>query len=218
MLYKINLLLYLTKIIVKYSFFGPRRYLNLFLTIIFRRPKTILEIGVYRGTRSLEMIKIANIFNEKIKYFGFDLFENFYTKKNVLENELSKKPINLDKIKKKLKLSKNIKINLSKGLTKKTLPVFLKKKIKIDFAFIDGGHSITTIKNDWKYVEKLLNKKSAVIFDDYYLNDPNLIKKFGCNFLKKKLSKKYKFSLLPFTDKFLEKKKYKFIKMAKVTF
>lgn len=214
---KIILIFFLIKVICKYFFLGPRRYLNLFLNIIFIKPKIILEIGVYRGTRSLEMIKIANIFNKKIKYFGFDLFEDFYLKKNILNNELSKNPQNIKVIKEKLKFNKDIKIYLNKGFTKKTLPIFLKKKIKIDFAFIDGGHSITTIKNDWKYVKKMMHKKSVTIFDDYYLNDINITKKFGCNFLKKILNKKYNLFLLPFTDKFLKKGKYKFIKMIKIT-
>ena len=64
--------------------------------------------------------------------------------------------------------NENIYIKLIKGDTKQSLKQFKIKKI--DFVFIDGGHSIETIKNDWLNIQKLINKKSVVIFDDYYEN------------------------------------------------
>ena len=77
-----------------------------------------------------------------------------------------------------------------KGNTLETLPKFPKKK-KIDFIFIDGGHSIKTIKNDWNQTKKLMHKNTVVVFDDFYSGDKNLIKKFGCNEIIKSLSNNY---------------------------
>jgi len=67
--------------------------MNLLILIIFYKPKTILEIGVYNGLRAKQMIEAAKIYNNQIIYYGFDLFENFYKEKIVklqsLRNPLS---------------------------------------------------------------------------------------------------------------------------------
>ena len=54
------------------------------------------------------------------------LFEDFFKRKDILKKELSKKPKNINFIKKKINNIGNI--TLYKGYTKKTLPVFIKKK------------------------------------------------------------------------------------------
>ena len=65
----------------------------------------------------------------------------------------------------------------------------------------------------------LLHDKSVVLFDDFYLNNRQLSKKFGCNFIyeNKKFNREYFFKLLPFTDCFGSKKNRKCIKIMKVT-
>ena len=40
-----------------------------------------------------------------------------------------------------------------------------------DFIYIDGGHSLETIRNDWTYSEKLMAPDGTVVFDDYYPNE-----------------------------------------------
>ena len=67
-------------ILLKYSISSTKRYLSLFLLIIKYKPKSILEIGVYRGIRSAEMISVAKIFNKNLSFYGFDLFKKL-TKK-----------------------------------------------------------------------------------------------------------------------------------------
>ena len=89
--------------ILKYFFSNTQRYLNIVYLIFRNKPKSILEIGVYKGTRSLEMIKTSLIFNSKINYYGFDLFEKFYENKSILHDELSKQPYKKSTIKFKLK-------------------------------------------------------------------------------------------------------------------
>ena len=215
---KIKFIIFLFRTLLKYFLKGPRRYLNLFFFIILKKPKTILEIGVYRGDRSIEMIKVSKIFSENINYYGFDLFEDFYEEKNILEKELSKVPDNYEKIKKKIDLVADNK--LFKGYTHNTLPKFVENydNSKIDFIFIDGGHSIETIKNDWINIEKIIHKDSIVIFDDYYLENSDLVQKFGCNFIynKYKSSEDYNVKLLSFSDSFIENNVAKHIKMIKL--
>ena len=162
----------------KYSLSRYSRYKYIYKLIIDYKPKTILEIGVYKGIRSLEIIEIAKIFNKKIQFFGFDLFENISSKK--IKIEYSKRPLSKKKIENKiLEKFNNISLTLIAGNTIKTLKKFSLKKKKIDFIFIDGGHSIKTIRHDWNNVKRLLKKRSIVIFDDYY-HDINISKKYGC--------------------------------------
>ena len=192
---------FFTKVICfcfKYFFFGYKRYAQLLLLVLLKKPKSILEIGVYTGKRSKEMLMAANVFSNNIEFYGFDLFENF--KDKILKEEFSKKPLKKKFI--ESKLAKYGKINLYKGFTYKTLPKFIKRNKKIDFIFIDGGHSIKTINNDWSYVKKVMHKKTIVIFDDYY-NDKKFTKKFGCNKLINSLDKnKYEIKIFSAADSF----------------
>jgi hypothetical protein len=154
------------------------------------------------------MIHLASYFHNTIYYYGFDLFNDI--KKNKINSELSKKPLPKNILQAKLsKLHKNTKINLTQGNTIKTLKNFVKLKKKIDLIFIDGGHSIKTIKSDWENVKKLMTNNTIVIFDDYY-HDNEIIKKFGCNMVIKTLNYKYNFEILPSSDYIeFEKKKIK---------
>ena len=81
------------------------------------------------------MIEAAKIFNNKIKYYGFDLFEEL--KPDILKKELSKIPVKKKYIYKNL--SKIADVKLFKGYTNINLQ---KLKKKVDFVFIDGGHSV----------------------------------------------------------------------------
>ena len=74
----------------KYLFSKYSRYRYIFLEIIKLKPKTILEVGVYKGQRSREMLDLASKLNNKISYYGFDLFEDI--NKGKIKKELSKKP------------------------------------------------------------------------------------------------------------------------------
>ena len=179
---------------ISYFFSEYKRYAQLLLIVFFTKPKSILEIGVYKGKRSKELIEVARIFNDKINYFGFDLFDLFNKKIDI--KELSKLPNAENDIKKKLSKLANVK--LFKGFTYKTLPTFNKK---IDLIFIDGGHSTKTIANDWHYVKKMIHKNTNVIFDDYYSSNKRIIKKFGCNNIISKLSDFYQINILPIKDK-----------------
>tara|TARA_B100000401_G_C52636157_1_gene638451 strand:- start:214 stop:861 length:648 start_codon:yes stop_codon:yes gene_type:complete len=199
--------------IFKYLLSKKKRYSNLLINILIIRPKSILEVGVYNGQRALEMIQAARTFNSKINYYGFDLFEDF--QKKILKKEFSKIPISRKKI--NYKLSNYGTIKLYKGYTEKTLPEFLKKKIFVDFIFIDGGHLIKTIEKDWKYCSKLMGRDSLVIFDDYYLGNKKILSKFGSNKTYKKIKTNiYQKTLLPFVDEFDKKYYLQRIKMFKV--
>ncbi len=204
---------YLTKTVIRIFYYllsNERRYLNLLVLILIYRPKKILEIGVYNGRRSLQMIEAAKIFSQDVYYYGFDLFED--SNKSIIKRESSKKASRMKDIIKLL--SKHTKVFLFKGFTKQTLKRFAKKnKTIIDFAFIDGGHKVETIASDYYYCKKICKKKSIIVFDDFYsLNQPNT-KKFGSNKIFFKLKDRQKIKLLPLEDKYTKNKQKINIKM-----
>tara|TARA_B100001057_G_scaffold23449_1_gene21714 strand:+ start:1880 stop:2527 length:648 start_codon:yes stop_codon:yes gene_type:complete len=184
--------------IIKYLISDTKRYSNILSIIFYCKPKSIAEIGVYRGVRSREMIQAAKIFNKNIEYFGFDLFEMI--NKKIQKKELSKIPYSRKNIQKNL--SKHARVKLFKGYTVKTLDKLKNKKV--DLIFIDGGHRLSTIKNDWIKSKKFQKKNTIIIFDDYYLNNKKIIKNFGCNQVVNKISdKNYLKKFCIFTDKFI---------------
>ena len=61
--------------IFKYLLSDRKRYANLLFIILAHKPKSIVEVGIYRGTRSKEMIKAAKIFNKDIEFYGFDFLK-----------------------------------------------------------------------------------------------------------------------------------------------
>ena len=179
---------------------------SLFLSIISeKKPKHFLEIGVFCGVTSRNICELLNTIHKgDFSYTGFDLFgekidknlneiEPEYIKsqkfsnpfKHIYYNLLLKENLNsIESIKKFLKKFKN-NINLVKGDTNITL-----KKTdlsKIDFAFIDGGHSYETTYNDLTLLySSMKNKSKTIVCDDYidasYITD---VKKAVDDFVKK---------------------------------
>ena len=180
---------------------------NTLLQIILeKKPKHFLEVGVFCGVTSRNVCETLNfIHHGNFSYLGFDLFgeklnknlhevEPEYIKnqkfsnplKHIYYNLLLKENLNsIESIKKFLKkFEKNI--NLVKGDTNKTLK--LEDLNKIDFAFIDGGHSYETTYNDLNILYSSMKGKSkTIICDDYidatYITD---VKKAVDDFVKEK--------------------------------
>tara|TARA_B110000211_G_scaffold82164_1_gene96158 strand:+ start:274 stop:921 length:648 start_codon:yes stop_codon:yes gene_type:complete len=194
---------------------------NLLLSLIAdKKPKHFLEIGVFCGVTSRNVCELLNtIHNRDFTYSGFDLFgekvnqklneiEPEYTKNQKFSNPLKhfyynvvlKENLNsIGSVKKFLnKFKKNI--NLIKGDTNKTLLQY--DLSKIDFAFIDGGHSYETTYNDLSILYSFMkNKGKTILCDDYidasYITD---VKTAVDDFVKKKNLKleviKNKFALI----------------------
>ena len=154
------------------------RYSDLFLCCKSRKPKSIIEIGANNGYSAYNMIVNAGA----SRYVGFDLFEDASDETNAREMN-AKKPAVMSEVLEALEDGTDASILLIKGDTNKTLPEFLKTGEKFDLAFIDGGHSIETIRNDWFYVRQMMNPDGVVIFDDYHHNKEG----FGCNEIVKNL-------------------------------
>ena len=144
------------------------RYDQLLQAVVELQPKSILEIGTWNGHRASQMLRLS----PGATYYGFDLFED--ASEETDEAEKNVKPHHsLAAVKARLE---GYRVHLYKGNTRDTLKDFAEP---IDFAWIDGGHSVETIESDWKNVSRVLVPGAAVFFDDYYTGIDT--EKFGCN-------------------------------------
>ena len=191
---------------------------NLLLKIISeKKPKHFLEVGVFCGVTSRNICELLNTIHKgDFSYTGFDLFGEKIEKdlnevkpeyissqkfsnpfKHIYYNLLLKENLNsIESIENFLKKFKN-NINLIRGDTNKTLKQA--DLSKIDFAFIDGGHSYETTYNDLSMLySSMKNRSKTIVCDDYidasYITE---VKKAVDNFVKEK-----KLSLEVIKDKF----------------
>lgn len=156
-----------------------------------------MEIGTWNGNHAAKMIEKAKKYwlPEEIEYYGFDLFEDI--DEEMIKAEVSKKPPSMNTVKEKLEKT-GAKIILYKGNTLNILPEAIKNIPKMDFIFIDGGHSIKTIQNDWNYSKKLMHDKTVLIFDDYWNMEGS-----GCNRVVDSIDRsEFSVEILQPTDKF----------------
>jgi len=184
------------------------RYNFIFDIIDQSHPSVIIDIGVWNGKRSSEIIS-RSLKYKNVIYYGFDLWEDQTSDEWMSEFTSPKKQSSyqeaLDNIK---SIQGNFLYHLIKGNTRETLKDFYISNL--DFVFIDGGHSLDTIKSDWLNIKKIMNKNTIVIFDDYWHNRNDA----GCKSLVDSLSSdnQYRIDILG-----LDKMKLYDISLAKVT-
>jgi len=210
---------YLLRTRIIYAKSATRRYCLLFDLIRANRIKTIMEIGVYDGRRALEMISTARIHHraKEITYLGFDLFEQMDDE--ILRNQFSKRPDTLDSLKEKIG-NTGARVELFRGFSGKTLPRMITERDlypEPELVFIDGGHAVETIGSDWENVRRLMTRRTIVVFDDYYVDRPDLIEKFGCNKIVDSLGTEFDVEFPDRIDAFERENGLFKIRMAKVT-
>jgi len=166
----------------KLLFNNFNRYERLVKEVSKSKALNIMEIGVFNGAHSDLMIKACLQVNplDRINYYGFDLFEGITEEQ--MRQEVAKRPLLIDEVKDKLsKINQSVKIHLYKGNTNITLPECTGKLPKMDFIFIDGGHSYETVRSDWLNSQKLMHKATVVIFDDYVNDKAISVENWGVN-------------------------------------
>ena len=133
----------------------------------------IMEIGTNNGINALAMIQQAakKVTGDMINYYGFDLFEELNQEK--IDREFSfDSSGKAEEVKRLIEAETKATAYIHKGDTNKTLPEYIKMLPMMDFIYIDGGHSIDTIENDWKYCEEVFGYDGVVFFDDYFPEMP----------------------------------------------
>ena len=167
---------------------------NIYLErISFHKPKNFLEIGVFCGVTARNTCDFLNHINgDNFNYIGVDLFggdkntsidevepkfllnQKFSNPfKNIYYNFLLRENLNsISSVQKFLTKYKN-NIKLIAGDTNSVLNNI--NLDKINFTFLDGGHSYETVTNDLETLYKSLKGKKAVVLCDDYGED-SLIK------------------------------------------
>ena len=152
-----------------------------------KKPRHFLEIGVFCGVTSRNICEFLNLVHKgDFTYTGVDLFgdsnnDHKEIKPKYIVNQKFSNPLkhlyynlylkenlnSLESVSKFLKKFSN-NIQLVKGDTKETL-----NKIpleKINFVFLDGGHSYETVNSDLNILMQKLPKNSHILCDDYCEN------------------------------------------------
>jgi predicted O-methyltransferase YrrM len=147
------------------------RYRQLLEIIDEIKPQSIVEVGTHAGTRAELMIGAALKHHTEIKYTGFDLFEDIKAETSAAEMN-GKRPANFEAVWIKL-FRPGVSLSLIRGNSRETLH----GRVKIaDLAFIDGGHSVETIRGDLE----ALRMCKVIVLDDYYTAGVDT-SQFGCN-------------------------------------
>lgn len=155
------------------------------------RPQTILEVGTWNGQRAIQMMHAAR----GMVYFGFDLFDAATPADDQAELNV-KAHYSAEYVRSTLPFPNK----LYKGYSRDTLPAFLEEygSGRVDFAFIDGGHSVETIAEDWRYVSEIVKPGGVVVFDDYYPDASEAdLDQFGANRILEEIGD---FEVLPMMD------------------
>ena len=168
-----------------------------------KKPNHFLEIGVFCGVTSRNICEFLNLIHRgNFTYTGIDLFgdendDNNEKKPKYITHQKFSNPLkhiyynlclkenlnSLESVKKFLKKFDN-QVSLYKGNSNNILKNLNIEKV--DFAFIDGGHSYQTTLNDLKTVyQSMKGKKGTIVCDDYedasYITD---VKKAIDNYVK----------------------------------
>ncbi len=155
-----------------------KRYDFLLHLVTHLQPKKFIEIGTWTGERSKLIVKRL----ENLELFiGFDLFESGDENMHLKEKTSKCTDASITEVKTKLennKLNPDCEIVLIEGNSHETLPNFLtpETKASFDVVFMDGGHSLDTIQNDWNYSIQLVKEDGVIILDDYHFHQFD----FGC--------------------------------------
>lgn len=147
----------------------PSRYEQLHQAVRLKQPKAILEVGTWNGDRATAMLNLC----PTAKYYGFDLFEDATPETDAAEFNVKRHHYRLHVLDKLTGFD----VQLYKGNTRETLAAFNEP---VDFVWIDGGHSVETIRSDWENVKRVLMPDAWVFFDDYFTG-PIDTTRLGCN-------------------------------------
>ena len=194
-----------------------KRYAQLTQALSEMSCENLVEIGTWNGRRAQELSVAALRGNAAVTYQGFDLFDALTDEE--LEDELSKRPPSQAEVEARLRRfqrrvsivsslrrpwrRRSFNFRLHQGYTRETLPAFkvANPTFRAQFIFIDGGHSIETIRSDWENCGELVDVRGAIFMDDFYGNT-KLAERFGCNQLIESLrdSPRWMVEILPETD------------------
>ena len=189
------------------------RYSQLISIINETKPRTLFEFGTWNGDRAIEMVNAAKKHRKDVQYGGLDLFELGTPDLDAAESNV-KPHIPIQEVFDKIKAATGLNekdCQLLRANSRDVKGEIATQHGPPDLVFIDGGHSIETIRHDFS----LVKNAKLVVFDDYYVPDENGqcldITQYGCNALVKEIGA----ALLPEKDPvFVAGKRCGYVQMA----
>jgi len=147
-----------------------KHYKGLFEAIRSSQPKTVLEIGTSSGETAIGMIKLAGEAEgeKNIRYFGIDLFDSGKPDQWEAEFTGGYVPPKMAVVKARLETETQATITLAEMDSRELPRLSPESWPPIDLMFIDGGHSLETIKSDWEFAKTSMHENTVVVLDDYF--------------------------------------------------
>ena len=168
------------------------RYSQLIDLVKANQPNVVVEIGTWDGGRAIEMAKV----NPGMHYVGFDLFERASEYSDLKEKNV-KPHYSARQVMDRLDAF-SLQATIVCGNTNETFCKWADENPEsVDLIYIDGGHSVDTITNDYQNALKAIKKGGVIVFDDYY-EDMDTIDRFGANRVLEASGKE--FEILPLKD------------------
>ncbi len=137
-----------------------KRYEQLLPLIDKVKPVRIVEVGVHTALRGLAMCRQALLHRQEVEYVGYDVFEEASDEFQAQALNGKGTPSQAKAIE-RLSRVPGLSHSFVVGDTRETLGG---KKVKADFAFIDGDHRVEAIRIDYAAV----SSARCIVFDDYY--------------------------------------------------
>jgi hypothetical protein len=147
------------------------RYQQLVDIAIANKCSKFIEIGTHNGNTAKMLLKAGSMVSDYVCYIGYDLFEDFTDELGKVEFHGKVPPKSREEVYNDLiefAKQENIKctIVLHKGKTSDTFWNTTTDCSELyDLCFVDGGHSVETIRGD---ITEALKKASIVVCDDFY--------------------------------------------------
>lgn len=161
------------------------------------KPSSLTEIGIAQGYGAVRMIKRAAQYQSRITYYGFDLFAEGLTDEiRQREFQVGQKTMALAEAQAKFAAlagelwtdGVELSVRLYPGPTSQTLlDSSAAQALAADLVYLDGGHSVDTIRLDY---QALLNGGAKVICLDDFIHhrDPAFLARYGCNAIVQELT------------------------------
>jgi hypothetical protein len=123
------------------------------------------EVGTWNGSRAIQMANAAFAAGaDEVSYWGFDTFDEGndrayegHSKPHATLSRVGRRLENYGKT--MARLGKKFSSVLKRGNTNHTLQIFTPK---VNFVYIDGGHSYETVLNDYEHFKNT----AYIVFDD----------------------------------------------------
>jgi hypothetical protein len=142
------------------------------LLMEYLEPEAMAEIGVWKGQRSEMYLQALPHLR---RFVGFDLFDSASHEFRVTQKTGECEVVSRLAVDGRLQAVRPPEciVELVEGSSLETLPVFCRDPRnagRFDVVVIDGGHSLETVANDWKYALELIKEDGVVVLDDYHMH------------------------------------------------